>query len=107
MIVLRFLLCLVGLVNDYIKDFQKEKKIWWNGNTKGTSSSFCWIYFQPSRSNFYNGSKFKDYIKLYKNLALLLQKSVDQLLVDSYKKNDQEFRGHFLNKHSEFRTWLE
>ena len=109
MIMLRLLLCLVGLVNDYIKEFQKENMNMMEivETLKECHLLFAEYIFNLQEGTFIDGRKFKDYIKLYENLTPLLQKDVDQLLVDSYMKNDQEFRSYFLNKHSEFKNWLE
>lgn len=107
-LMLKLLLCLTGMLNDYIIDFQKD-----NLSTQEIVEGLkeCQLLFGEYVLNLYEGNNlegpFKDYNKIYQTLSPILIDKNDEKLYNTFAKKDTQFQRYFLEKHTEFEKLLE
>lgn len=98
------------MVNDYIKDFQKE-----NMSTAEIVEGLkeCQLLFAEyvldfSEEDHFESSKkkFKKYNKIYENLTPILRERNEELY-NSFARGEESFQDYFLSKHTEFGKLLE
>ena len=108
-LMLKLLLCLTGMINDYIKDFQRDNM---NMTEIIETLKECQLMFaeyilnlsaENLRNDSQNQKKSKVYDQIYEVLNPILKEKADEsYLFDTYERSESDFKEHFLNKHTEF-----
>ena len=108
MLMLKLFLCLTGMINDYIKDFQRENMnmIEIVETVKECQLMFAEYILDLSTDNLRNESqsqkKSKVYDQIYEVLTPVLKEKEESYLFDTYERKEDSFRENFLNKYTEF-----
>jgi len=107
-LMLKLFLCLTGMINDYIKDFQRENMNMTEivETVKECQLMFAEYILDLSADNLRNESqsqkKSKVYDQIYEVLTPVLKEREESYLFDTYERKEDSFRENFLNKHTEF-----